>query len=249
MRKLKAEGTKGGRGALALALLLVSIVGAGGALIAVGASDTARLPDVREPDRLTLAKVAFADRDYARAETFVREILNALPNDRVVKVFLARVLVERGRLAEARDLLSGLLKDDPKDYEATRAMAAALRGLGQRDLSAVYLQKAAQFDRGRTDPSLYKELGFLERERGDALGALTALQQSLNLDPKQDDLSTVLSELVTGKDGLARGHAASPFPGGIDPMNPRPSDPASAAPGPKIPDPTQFLPKAARRNR
>ncbi len=246
--KLKSEGAGRGR-ALALALLLVSILGAGGALLALGASDPGRRPDVREPDRLTLAKAAFADRDYARAETLLREMLKALPDHRGARVFLGRVLVERGRLLEARDLLSGVLKDDPKDYEATRAMAAALRGLGQRDLAAASLQRAAQLDGGRTDPGLYKELGILERERGDALAALTALQQSLSLDPNQEDLRTVLAELGTGKDGLAEGRSRSPLPGGLNPMNPRPVDPADAAPGPRVPDPAQLLPRAAKRNR
>ncbi len=245
----KAEGARRGRGALALALLLVSILGAGGALLALGSSDAAQLHHVRGLDRLTLAKAAFADRDFARAETLVREILHALPDHPGAKVFLARVLVERGRLVEARDLLAELLKDDPRDYEATRAMAGALRGLGQRDLAAAYLQKAAQMDRGKDDPGLFKELGLLERERENSLGALAAFQESLRLDPKQADLSAILAELVTGKNARPGGQPASPFPAGIDPLNPRPFDPAGAAPGPKVPDPTQFLPKAPRRNR
>ncbi len=247
--KLKSEGAGRGRAALALGLLLVSILGAGGAILALGASDPARVPEVRELDRLILAKAAFADRDCAGAETLVREIVKAHPDHPGARVFLARVLVERGRLVEARDLLAGLLKDDPRDYEAARVMAGALRGLGQRDLAAAYLQKAAQLDRGKTDPGLFKEIGLLERERENPLGALSAFQESLRLDPQQADLGAMLSELVTGKNALPGGRAASPLPGGLDPMNPRPFDPAGAAPGPRVPDPAQFLPKAARRNR
>jgi len=231
------------RGRFALGFLLVSLLAAGGGIFALASSGAAGSRGGQAelaPDVLAQAKIAFAERDFAQAEKLARE---AGEPGRLV---LGRALLERGRLLEARDVFAGLLREGPEDADALRGMGAALRGLGQSEAALGYLQRAARLRNSADD---WKALGLAQRERGDALGALSALRQSLQLDPAQADLSSILGDLVTGKDALAGTSPSAPRGFGLDPMNPRPLDPDSLVPRPRPPDPSQFFPKPQGRPR
>lgn len=233
-----------GRGRRALAFLGLSVLLAGGALFAVTegsspASQRGAVPAIASG--LVAAKIALADRNYALCERLLRELLGSQPDSSEAKILLGRVFLLRGRLKESADLFKAALKGDPKNLEATRGQGAAYLGMGQLDLGILYLRKATELD--PRNPEVWKDLGLAEREKGDFLGALSSLQQSLSLDAQQADLTQMLSELATGKPSPASGMAGVPRLGQHDPFNPRPIDPASLVPTPRVPDPTQHFPK------
>ena len=203
----------------------------------VGGAGLLALMSPAEAGALDRAKIAFADGDYIRAERLAREAGEG------GRLLAGRALLERGRLLAARDLFSQVLKESPEIADALRGMGAVLQGLGQHEAAIAYLQKAARVRNSADD---WKALGLAQRDRGENLGALTSLQQSLKLDPEQADVTALLSDLVTGKNAMAGG----PTKGfGVDPMNPRPIDPDALVPRPRAPDPSQFFPKPQGRGR
>ncbi len=197
------------RGKLLIGLLATSIVGLVGAVL-VTASPSSGIRPVSDSETLTQAKVAFADRRFVEAEKLVRDAGDS------GRLLLARILLERGRLVEARELFSHLLKAEPENPDVLRGMAGVLKGMGQGEAAVSYLEKAARLRNSADD---WKALGLAQKERGDTLGALTAIQQSLKCDSQQADLSAMLSDLVTGKDALAGTSPGAPKAPGFDPLN------------------------------
>lgn len=237
------------RGLRTLAFLGGSLILALGGLLAVASSGGETPPRAMAiSDPLTDAKVAIAEGDFASAENLLRKILKDQPGDLSAKVFLGRVLRQRGRLSEARDIFGAILKADPKNCEATRGLGSVYQAERQFQLAVVYFSRAAQLK--RDDPQIFRELAFAQEAAGDSMGALSSLQESLKLDPGQSDLMTLQGE-------LALGGARNPLEGlpdlpkmpGVDRINPRPIDPASLIPRPKVPDPRDFLPKPDGRVR
>jgi tetratricopeptide (TPR) repeat protein len=218
------------RARLALGLLAAAVVLFGTALLALPSSAP---PQGRfgagEPSLGVRARVAYAERSLVEAERLAREHLRTGVVGRADRLFLARILTERGRLEEARTLAEAALKEDPRDPAAHRTLAAVYRGMGQADLALVHLHRAAALR--KDDALVWRELGLLQREKGDLLGALSSLQQALTLDPGQSDLSLIISELATGKDGLAGLVPASAAGAGArDPLDPRPVRPEQLVP-------------------
>ena len=180
---------------------------------------------------LNAAKIAFVDRDYETAEKYARQIAGL-----EAKAFLGRILLERGRLTEARECFNAVLKEVPKNYESTRGIAVVYEGMGQAELAVVYYRRAAELR--KDDPGAWRELAAAQRRNGDNMGAMSAMQQALALDPKGADLSNVMTNLHTGRSPMGRR---------FDPMNPKPIDPRSLVPRPKVPDPKRWMPNRRRQ--
>ena len=246
MKKESRKVERGGRGRLALLSLAASLVLATGALVAA-TSSTGRSVRHDGWDRLSLAKIAYADRNYPEAESLLREIQKSGTWEISARLLLGRVLLDRGRPSEARETLAAVLKEEPKNVEALRGLGAAYKELGQLDLAIVFLTQAAEI--GKSDAKLWKELGFAQRERGDSMGALSSFQQSLSIDGGQGELSNLMAELVTAKNSPAGGPGGVSHGPGNDPFTPRPIDPESLVPRPRVPDPAQHFPKPGGRNR
>jgi len=236
----------GRKGLGALAFLLLSAALSGAVVLTLWAASTGKQIPAAPLDRLTAAKVAWADRQWPEADRLLREILAADPGNRKARILLGRMLLERGHLEEAREHFGLLVKADPQDPEANRGMGWVMSGIGQKTLASLHFRRAAQAR--KDDPALWKELGLAQRDEGDGLGALASLQKSFSLDPRQSDVSHLLSELATGGDRLASSAPEGPVRKGmVDPMNPRPIDPESLVPKPKVPDPTRFSPRPGAR--
>jgi tetratricopeptide (TPR) repeat protein len=222
----------------ALGLLGISLFAATFAVATLLASTRGPRWESPDPDSLKQAKAAYADRDFAQAESILRSMVAKCPSDREAYLYLGRTLVERGRLGEARDVFSSTLKEKPDSYEATRGLAKCLEGQGQWDLALVHYNKAAALR--KDDPQAWRELGLAQHRRGDTLGAQAAFKKSLALDPAQADLSRMLTESAVGKEmpgGFPR------TPANQDPMIPRPRipEPGVYDPTPRPPDPMQGI--------
>lgn len=220
------------KGKLALGFLGLSLLLAAGAAITLGSPGETR---IRRPelDRLSQAKIAFAERDFARAEELLKDTA-----DRGERLFLGRILLARGRLAEARAIFAAAFKEDAKNPEASRGLAAAYLALGQADLAVIYAERAANLL--KDDPTVWRELGLAQEKKGDSMGALASFQRSLELDRDQADLNRLVQELLTGKNPF--GETAGPGRRGPhDPPGIRAPDPKSLVP--RAPDPTRLLPQ------
>lgn len=212
-------------GSLALAL--------GGVLAVASSGSDVPLRRTISFEPLQDAKIAFADRDFGRAESLTREALRTAPDSRDAKLLLGRILLERGRIAEARGLFAGLLKAQAEDVDGLCGMGEALRRMGQGDLAITHFQRAARL-RGN-DPYVWKQLGMAQREKGDAIGALASFQKSLSVDGKQEDLLNLVSELAVAKQDLQGLVPGIPKNHGLDPKTIMPTLPRPHVPDPKKP--------------
>lgn len=224
------------RGLALVVLLAASLVAAVGAVVwSLGPTSNPRVA-ASPADRLDPARAAYLRHWLSEAEMTLRDVLRDRPDDRDARLLLGRVLVDRGRLLEARATFESVLKEDAKDVDALRGLARALVGLKQAPTAVAQLRTAVGF-RGE-DPGLWKELGLAQRDAGDAMGAFASLQKSLELDPEQADLSALLPDLlqapsVPGLPGQPRLAPADPLSptGGLRGHNrPRPPtvDPLAA---------------------
>lgn len=227
------------RGKALFGLLAISIIALLGGLLATSSpSSASRMGS--DSDTLTQAKVAFAERRLVEAEKLARDAGEG------GRLLLGHVLLERGRVVQAREIFSQVLKAEPENPDALRGLAGAMKGMGQGEAATAYLEKAARIRNSSDD---WRALGLAQKERGDTLGALSSLQQSLKLDPEQSDLGALISDLVTGKEALAGNPpGAAPRGAGIDPFNPRPYDPSTQVPRPRPSDPFQLFPRPGGRN-
>ena len=181
-------------------------------------------------DGLADIRAAYVDRDYARAESRLRELLSARGPDPALSTLLGRVLLDRGHAAEARQHFQEVLSKDPQHVEASRGLAQALQTLGQPELALAVLQKVMGLDAAKNDPRLWKQLGQLQRASGDSFSALASFQRSLQLDPAQSDVSESFSDLASGRDtpagtlALPSPNAGLPRPGPAELMPTAPTD-------------------------
>jgi Flp pilus assembly protein TadD len=205
------------RGILILSLpMLLAVI----ALAALVDGSRAAAQPLSGLDPLPAAKLACFDRQWDQAERFARLAVGSTRRPAEARRVLGRILLARGRSAEARVEFEAAVEADPRDIEALRGLAAAHKPVGRPEFALLHLHKAIEAK--KEDAELWKELGLLQRETGDVMGALASLQQSLALDPGQTDVSVLVTELATGRSGLAS--APPRLPGGfrIDPLNPRP---------------------------
>lgn len=231
------------KGKAALLFLAAASLLSLGAIALLASTAASPTRNITELEPLVAAKVALVDRNLERAESLLRDALRVDPTHKETRLLLGRVLVERGRPTQARDILAALLREDPTNSETLRTLASACQRVGQWDLAAVYLGQATQIR--KTDASLWRELGLTQKQTGDSFAALSSLQHSLSLEADQGDVSTLISELVQAAPRSPGDPGSRPL--AIDPMNPRPIDPQSLVPRPKAPDPSQHFARPSGR--
>lgn len=230
------------RGGWLLLLLLVSGLIAAGAAWTLGRPPSEAMAGRLLPDAWDTARIAVTDRDLPRAEKLLRELLASQPDRREVKLLLARVLCERGRTAEARDLFTGL-QQSQNDPESLRGLGAVAEKDRQFELAVSFYRRAIELR--KEDASLWRDLGKAQAAQRDSLGALASVQESLRLDPGQSDLVLLQSELAAAAQprlpGLTR-------PGDPERLPGRPAD-VPVPSQPRVPDPTKMFPKPDGRMR
>ena len=94
---------------------------------------------------LTLrAKAEYFSGDLDKAERSFQKTLKFLPSSAEAKLYLARILRERGDLGGAIRLAELLLADNPQDIRALRLAAELAAENGKKDEASVFLDKAAE---------------------------------------------------------------------------------------------------------
>ena len=229
------------RGGGAWALLLVSVILAAGAVWSVSRRADEKLPTVRSADAWDAARIAFADRDLRGAEARLRELLAAQPDRREARLLLGRVLCERGRIPEAREIFTALSASQP-DPESLRGLGAVSEKDRRYDLAASYYHRA--IDLRKEDPSLWRDLGRAQAAGGNAVGALSSVQESLRLDPAQADLVVLRGELAASLQAPPPRAPGSTEVGKAG----RPAELPTPL-QPRVPDPSRMFPKPDGRTR
>jgi tetratricopeptide (TPR) repeat protein len=96
------------------------------------------------PSLLLRVKAEFFSGDVEEAEKTCRRLLKIQPSSYEGKLYLARILREKGDSGAAVQVTEGLLADYPQDIRALR-FAAELAGESKKyDEAAVFLDKAAE---------------------------------------------------------------------------------------------------------
>ena len=196
---------------------------------------------------LALAKRLFSARDYVGAKRSVDRILSGEPEDIEAKVLLGAIMGAQGRFREAQAHFSEILKEDPKNFDATVGLAKSQQALGRNDLALHTWRRATRLR--KDDYQAWRGLAFAQIEARDSFGAIHAIQRSLALKPDQRDLSQVMTQILTqrNRNDDFLGQRSRGRPG--FPSDPRRTTFGPSIPRPQIPDPLRDLPIPGRRRR
>jgi len=145
------------------------------------------------PSLLLRAKAEFFSGDVEKAEKTCRRLLKMRPSFYEGKLYLARILREKGDSGKAVRAAEELLADYPQDIRALR-FAAELAGESKKyDEAAIFLDKAAEL-------SAESALVFLDRARlrwiaGKGQDALEDLSRAKAMLPWDTPLLRVINNL------------------------------------------------------
>jgi tetratricopeptide (TPR) repeat protein len=96
------------------------------------------------PALLLRAKAQYFAGDTAEAEKSCRKLLKKSPSSQEGKLYLARILREKGDADGALKLTETLLTDNPQDIRALRLAAEISSELGRYSETAAFLDRAAE---------------------------------------------------------------------------------------------------------
>jgi Flp pilus assembly protein TadD len=211
------------RGVVLIALLSLLVVGCViGVVSSLLGGDA---PSSRSPS-LVIARELIADGDYEAAE----RVLRHLDGDDA-KALLGRLHLETGRWREAREELTEVLQRQPNHVEALRAMAEGCRDHGDAGLATRFYQRLCALR--AKDARFWRELAKCAR-KSDSTLAMTAAQRALDLNPGDEEMTTVLSEGLGGESPATLAKRA-PTPRTAT----RPEDLLPRVPGSSMPDSIQ----------
>ena len=97
------------------------------------------------PALILRAKAEYFYGDLEKAEKSCRRAIKLRPSSMEAKLYLARILREKGDLAAATDAAESLLADNPQDIRALRLAAEIAGETGKYDEALIFLDRAAEF--------------------------------------------------------------------------------------------------------
>src|SRR5207248_6904146 len=109
------------------------------------------------------------------------------------RLFYGHVLLDLGRLSQARGLFNALHKERPDSAEVVAGLGEVHERSGELDLAISCFKRAGEMD--KNNARFFRLLGLAQEERGDRMGALFSFRQSLRLLPGQEDLSKRMNEI------------------------------------------------------
>lgn len=227
-----------------MSYLAVAVVLAAGACVVLLGTRSSGETMPHEADPLAPAKVAIAERDYARAEDVIGGLLKADPKNVHARLLMGRALLGRGRLGAARETFSTLLQDNKDSFEAARGLAETYEALGQPDLAAALWRRAAAL---KKDAEPHLRLARV-LSKSDFAGAMAALQEARSLEPGREDIEPLFQEILAGQ--TAPGSiVGGTHPGNSFPHRPLSPNPRALVPPPQPPDPAKHFPQPGGTNR
>ena len=96
------------------------------------------------PALMLRTKAEYFSGDLEKAEKSCRRVLKLQPSSYEAKLYLVRILREKGNLVGAVQLTESLLADNPQDIRALRLAAELAGETGKNDEAAILLDRAAE---------------------------------------------------------------------------------------------------------
>ena len=164
------------------------------------------IPDLEAAARLSphnvlvqglLGEASIQVKDYPRAETALKHLLELKPRDPAAQFNLGLVYGATGRYEDARQAFSAYTKRDPNNDDAWMMLGSALKGLHRSSEAEQALQQAVQLNSQNYEA--YRELGWVQLEQNRPDDALLSFQRALQINPRDSD-----SVLGLGKSYLAK---------------------------------------------
>ena len=222
---------------------LIGVVLVGGALAGVAAfPKKGPTAETVYADSLDLGLAAWARGDLERAEKHLRRAADRRNGDEA-RLWLGRVLAERGAEREARELLTAAGDRAKGNPEWARVLAAAWERMGEGALALEWLEVVVRLR--PVDPRARRDLGLAQHRWGDPR-ALESLNESLALNPDQPDLIVLAARISSERSAPDGGKFGEDVEGRGD-GRPRPVNPEDFMPGSTAPDPHDLLPKSGGR--
>lgn len=229
------------RGMLVVGILALSVAALGIAALALVASGPSTPTANPAGDPLASARIALFERDYTRAEAFLKEFLQGREKHVPGRILLARALLGRGRLAEARETFTAVQNEEKNNIEAVRGLAETHEALNQPDLAATWWRRAASINSKDAEPQI--RLARVLKMKADFVGALGALHQARAIDPKREDVEALMQEVLAAQTGAPAHPPGIPNPASITlPARPQAPNPRTSVPIPQPPDPLKGYP-------
>jgi rhomboid protease GluP len=163
---------------------------------AIAALQTTVAHDPKNTVALGLLGGAYLDKkDYARAESTLKRVLELDPNNVPAKYNLGLTYAAEGRYEEARQVYSDLVQRDPKDDDTWVLLGASLDGLNREQEAVDAYKKAIALNPKNAEA--YRELGLAQLKMNQPESAVSALQQSAQLDPTNAETQKDLGDAYT----------------------------------------------------
>jgi tetratricopeptide (TPR) repeat protein len=101
--------------------------------------------EIFPPSLVLRAKAEYFYGDLKKAEKSCRRALKLKSSSFEAKLFLARIMREKGNLENAVQLIESALADNPQDIRALRLAAELAKDAEKNDEALAYLDRAAEF--------------------------------------------------------------------------------------------------------
>ena len=146
------------------------------------------------PPSLTLrAKAEYFQGDIKRAEKSCRRVIKYQPSSFEAKLFLARILREKGEYEKLKQLTEDMMADNPNDIRLLRFAATLATEQGDAVQAAIFLDKAAELSAECAMVLLDRaRLRWIAGRSGEALEDLSRAGAML---PRNAPVSRVINQL------------------------------------------------------
>lgn len=143
--------------------------------------------------------------DLPAAEGMYRQILSRFPENSTMMSWLGEVVLEQGRVPEARQLFESAVRLDPQLADAHTGLAAALMDMNDVDGARRHFLEA---DRLAPTGQSKTNLGMLCGRTGDYAAAMKYFEEALAIDPSYTDarVGMALALNAQGRTSEAREH-------------------------------------------
>jgi thioredoxin-like negative regulator of GroEL len=218
--------------------LIVVLAGLGGFYVYLVAYDVKPPMTAYNYSTYKEAVTEYSRGNLTRACELLKLYCDSHATDVDARLLYAKMCIESGRVKEAAAVLGEI---PAENVARTVLLATIARQTGEYHECQRLLKTAIKTN--PNDARLWRELGILFNQIGDPRSALSAIQRSLKLDPKQEDLAQLSAQLSSqaAMADIPRSEIPSPrgrgpgLPiGAANPMNPHDLVPR---PGTEIPDP------------
>jgi tetratricopeptide (TPR) repeat protein len=157
----------------------------------------------RDSLNLQLASVYEKQKDFDRAESLLKEMLKAKPDNAVALNYIGYLLADRGvRLEEAVRYVKEALAIDPRNGAYLDSLGWAFFKLNDLGNAEKYLLEADKIS--RNDSTIDEHLGDLYFKTGDLQKAQDFYKKSVSLGTEQDEIEKVRRKLDTVQEKLRK---------------------------------------------